>query len=84
MKCTFNKMLEIKNEEIRLLQSELAALKESPEYYIVQLVCGSDLVKMGEPFDDIKKAIAYAETIAIDYVSEVISEKTTVHWSSDL
>ena len=77
-------MLEIKNEEIRLLRSELASLKESPEEYIVQLVYGSDLIKMVEPFYDIKKAIAYAETMALDYVSEVISEKTTVHWSSDL
>ena len=86
MKCTFNEMLEIKNEEIRFLQSELASLKESPEEYFVQWRSAGEWSHEYGTYNNIEDAEERASYVNENtgYETRVISEQIIVHWSSDL
>ena len=85
MKCTFNEMLEIKNEEIRLLRSELASLKESPEEYIVQWRSAGEWSHEYGTYNNIEDAEERASHLNENtgYETRVISIHTKVHWRSD-
>ena len=84
MNFTFSEMLEIKNEEIRLLRSELAALRESPEEYIVQWESAGEWSHEDRTYNNIEDAEERALYVNenLGYETLVISEKTTVHWNS--
>ena len=69
------------NETIARLQSELAALKESPEEYFVEWKSARGWNTCHSPFVTVDYAKVWARQIMEP--TQVISIHTKVHWSSE-